>query len=297
MPSGLEPTIVADQPTEVPSWFRRAIDRTPEHREIEVDGATIHYRVWGPPTAQPVVLVHGGGAHSGWWDHIAPLIGGRTVAVDMSGHGDSAWRDAYSLAQWADEVAAVITTEHLERPVVVGHSMGGWVTVAMGVHHAALLRSLVVIDSPLNDEPPEEQRLRDRRRPTRVYSSADDAITRFRTLPEQAVLLPYIVANVAGQSMREVDGGWTWKFDPNLFGRRSKHRDLLPNLTLPMVLIRCEHGLISAEMAARIVGLHPDGIPVIDLPDAGHHPMFDQPLSLVTAIRTLLATLQKDTGP
>jgi pimeloyl-ACP methyl ester carboxylesterase len=294
MQSRPKPPLFADWPADTPAWFRRALDLRPEHREIEVAGATIHYRAWGEPAAEAVVLVHGGGAHSGWWDHIAPLIGGRTIAVDMSGHGDSGWRDTYGLTQWAEEVAAVIAAEQLDRPVVVGHSMGGWVAVAMGVHHSAMLRSLVVIDSPLNDQPPEEQRLRDRRRPTRVYPSGADAITRFRTLPEQAVLLPYIVANVAGQSMREVEGGWTWKFDPNLFGRRSKHRDLLPNLTLPMVLIRCEHGLVSAEMATRIVNLHSDGIPVVDLPDAGHHPMFDQPLSLVTAIRTLLATRPDD---
>jgi pimeloyl-ACP methyl ester carboxylesterase len=290
-----EPTVIVDLPADTPAWFLRALDLRPEHREIEVAGATIHYRAWGTPTARPVVLVHGGGAHSGWWDHVAPLIGGRTIALDLSGHGDSAWRESYSLAQWAEEVAAVIAAEQLDQPVVVGHSMGGWVGVALGVHHSASLRSLLVIDSPLNDQPPEEQRLRERRRPTRVYPSADDAITRFRTLPEQAVLLPYIVANVAGQSMRAVGGGWTWKFDPNLFGRQSKHHDLLPNLTLPMVLIRCEHGLVSAEMATRIIGLHPEGIPVVELPDAGHHPMFDQPLSLVTAIRTVLATLS-DTG-
>ena len=37
---------------------------------------------------------------------------------------------------------------------------------------------------------------------------------------------------------------------------------------------------------AALVG---DGLPVVDLPDAGHHPMLDQPLALVTGIRTLLA--------
>jgi pimeloyl-ACP methyl ester carboxylesterase len=42
-------------------------------------------------------------------------------------------------------------------------------------------------------------------------------------------------------------------------------------------------------MAAEMSRLVPGGMPVIDLPDAGHHPMLDQPLALVAALRTLLA--------
>ncbi len=39
-----------------------------------------------------------------------------------------------------------------------------------------------------------------------------------------------------------------------------------------------------------MVALVPGGLPVVDLPEAGHHPMLDQPLALVAALRTLLAT-------
>ena len=51
------------------------------------------------------MLVHGGAAHSRWWDHIAPMLteGWRVVAVDLSGHGDSDRRDHYSLDTWARE--------------------------------------------------------------------------------------------------------------------------------------------------------------------------------------------------
>jgi pimeloyl-ACP methyl ester carboxylesterase len=42
-------------------------------------------------------------------------------------------------------------------------------------------------------------------------------------------------------------------------------------------------------MAAEMTRLVPHRLPVVDLPDAGHHPMLDQPLALVTGLRTLLA--------
>ena len=77
--------------------------------------------------------------------------------------------------------------------------------------------------------------------------------------------------------------------DPDFFGNRLLLRDLLPRLTPPVTLFRCEHGLVGPVMAAEMSRLLPGRLPVVELPDAGHHPMLDQPLSLVAALRTLLA--------
>jgi pimeloyl-ACP methyl ester carboxylesterase len=280
------------QPPEAqaPGWFRRALAQAPEHRDVEVDGARIHYRAWGAPGRPGLLLVHGGAAHSGWWDHVAPLLPShRVVAPDLSGHGDSGRREVYDMHLWAREIVAVAAAERLDRPVVVGHSMGGWAAVTTGVEHGDAVSAVAYIDSPLNDQPPEESRLRERQRPRRVYPTLEEAMARFRTLPAQETLLPYVREHVARQSLHQVEGGWTWKFDPTFFGRRLLLRDLLPELSCPVALFRCEHGLVSPEMAAEMTRLVPHRLPVVDLPDAGHHPMLDQPLALVTGLRTLLA--------
>ena len=280
-----------------PEWFRRAVAVAPEHRDIEVEGTRVRYRAWGDRSLPGLVLVHGGAAHSGWWDHIAPqLHSHRVVALDLSGHGDSGRRDGYDMPTWAREVVAVVEAENLDRPVVLGHSMGGWVALTTGVEHPGTVSAVAVIDSPLDRQPPEEERLRDRRRPHRPYPSAEEAITHFRTLPPQDVLLPYVREHVAHGSLRHDPEGWTWKFDPNLWGQRPLLTQLLPQLTCPAALFRCEKGLISPEMAGEMAGLVAGGLPVVDLPDAGHHPMLDQPLALVTGIRTLLA-FWPDGGP
>jgi len=271
-----------------PTWFTRAVAQQPEHRDVVVAGARVAYREWGPAGAPGVVLVHGGAAHSGWWDHVAPLLTGhRVAALDLTGHGDSDRRATYDPLRWADEVVAVAAG--LDRPVVVGHSMGGWVATTVAARHAAAVSSVVVIDSPLNDAPPDEQRLAERRRPHRVYPTRDDAVGRFRTLPPQDVVLPYVGEHVARGSLRPVEGGWTWKFDPDFFGNRLRLRDLLPAVGAPLTLLRCEHGLVPAGMAAEMAGLVRAGLPVVELPDSGHHPMLDRPLTLVAALRTLLA--------
>lgn len=275
----------------VPAWFATAIAAEPTHHDVEVDGVEIHYRGWGTPGAPGVVLLHGGAAHSGWWDHVGPLLahGRRVVAVDLSGHGDSEWKPEYDRAQWAREVAAVIREEDMQPAVFVGHSMGGWVSVYTGVLDPDAVRAIIAIDSPLNQAPPEEQPL-SARPPNRVYDDLADAMRRFRTVPPQPVLLPYVAEHVARQSLRQVEDGWTWKFDTGIFGNRGWTRDLLPRLAVPACLIRCENGMVDAEMAARIASLHRDGMPVVELPDAGHHAMFDQPLPLVAALRALLTT-------
>ena len=58
------------------------------------------------------MLVHGGAAHSGWWDHVAPLLTWhRVVALDLTGHGDSDRREVYDMRLWAREVVAVAAAE------------------------------------------------------------------------------------------------------------------------------------------------------------------------------------------
>ena len=275
---------------DVPDWFVQALAAAPEHRDVEVEGARVHYRAWGDPGLPGLVLVHGGAAHSGWWDHIAPqLHSHRVVAVDLTGHGDSDRRDSYDMKGWAREVVAVAEAEELDRPVVLGHSMGGWVALTVGVEFPGAVSAVAVIDSPIDGQPPEDEQLRDRRRPHRPYPTPEEAMARFRTLPEQDVLLPYVRDHVARGSLRQDGDGWRWKFDPNFWGTRPLLTRLLPQLTVPVALFRAEKGLVSLGMADEMAGLVAGPLPVVDLPDAGHHPMLDRPLSLVAGVRTLLA--------
>src|SRR5258708_8053838 len=115
--------------TEPPPWFTAAMDAPTEQRAVDVDGATIAYRAWGDRGDVGIVLVHGGAAHARWWDHVAPMLDGgrRVVALDLSGHGDSGRRDAYSLDQWAMEVLSVAAAARIGTPpTVIGHSMAGF---------------------------------------------------------------------------------------------------------------------------------------------------------------------------
>jgi pimeloyl-ACP methyl ester carboxylesterase len=275
---------------EAPAWFQRAVIERPEHRELQFGTTRLHYRTWGDPSLPGLILVHGAGANSSWWDHIAPLISTHhIIAPDLSGHGDSDHRPSYDLRSWAGEVAAIMAAEGLDRPVVVGHSLGGRVAVALASEPQDPLSGVVLIDSPLRrDAPAEQSRPHRRRRPHRVYASTDQAIERFRTLPEQQAVLPYVRRHIAAASLTPVDGGWTWKFDPLVFSRQPPRPDSFTRLTCRVALFYCEKGLVDREMAAEMQRLVRRPFRTVELPDAGHHPMLDQPLVLVSALTTLL---------
>jgi pimeloyl-ACP methyl ester carboxylesterase len=284
-------------PSEEPAWFSAAIASEPTHHDVDVDGARIHYRAWGPKQSEEIglpgiVLLHGGAANSSWWDHIAPqlAVDRRVVAPDLSGHGDSAWKSEYERNQWAAEAVGPVLAEGLDPAVFIGHSMGGWVSVFAAVLRPGTVASIIAIDSPLAEEPPEEAPIAERRPPTKVYPTLEDAVSRFRPVPGQDVVLDYVARHIAVESLREVDGGWTWKFDPGLFGQRGWVRDLIPKLDVPLTLVRCENGMVDEAMAQRISALHRHGIKVAGLPNAAHHAMFDQPEALVAVLRDLLTT-------
>jgi pimeloyl-ACP methyl ester carboxylesterase len=290
-----------DVASATPEWFTTALAAPVEVGEVEVAGVPIAYRTWGETGGDGLVLVHGGAAHSRWWDHIAPLLVGdapRVVAIDLSGHGDSGRRACYDLAGWADEVLAVAGHAGLgAEPVVVGHSMGGMVALSAALRFGARLGGVVVIDSPIRDRPPEERAARDRRAfgPLRTYATREQAVAHFRPVPAQPDALAFVRDHIAATSVRPVDGGWAWKFDPGIFGGIGMEPAELAVVECRVALFRAAHGLVPAEMGDMIVDRMGSLVPVVEIPAAGHHVMLDQPLAMVTGLRTLLADWRHST--
>ncbi|GGM89730.1 alpha/beta fold hydrolase [Dactylosporangium sucinum] len=291
--------------TMTPEWFSAALGSRPDEGTTDVDGTSITYRAWGDAGMPGVVLVHGGAAHAHWWDHIGPLLvegRRRVVAVDLSGHGDSGRRERYELDIWAEEVLAAAASGGIEGPpVVIGHSMGGFVTLRAAALFGSRLHGAVVVDSPVRELTPEERAARAGQAfgPLRVYATLEEGMTHFRSVPDQPAL-DYVTRHVARHSLRRVDDGWTWKFDPRVFVRAHLGPSVLTRLECRIALLRGEHGILSQQMSEVMYDRLGRAAPVIEIPDAGHHIMLDQPLALATALRTLLADWdhsQPSTGP
>jgi pimeloyl-ACP methyl ester carboxylesterase len=211
--------------------------------------------------------------------------------MDLSGHGDSGRRDRYSLDTWAREVLAVVADAGTAAStVVIGHSMGGLVTLRLATLAGSRIAGAVAIDSPIRDMAPEDRAARQHRAfgPLRVYPTREAAIARFRPIPDQPVL-PWVAGHVAATSIRPAEGGWTWKFDPQVFVRDHLTPELLTRLDCRVALFRAEHGLVTAQQGEAIYDRLGRVAPLIEIPVAGHHIMLDEPVALAAALRTLLA--------
>ena len=195
-----------------PTWFRRALAVPFTDCEIVVGGAAIHFVAWGEPGRRGLVFVHGGGAQAHWWTHIAAPFARdfRVLAIDLSGHGDSAHRELYELSQWTDEVVAVAEAGAIEgRPVVIGHSMGGFVTIATAALHPGRLDGVIICDSPVTTPDAEVRSFhsKDAFGHPRTYATIDEALARFRPVPDQADNLDYVMDHVARRSVCESRAG------------------------------------------------------------------------------------------
>ena len=277
-----------------PAWFAAALAAPATDGTVNVDGARVRYRAWGPPGAPGAVLVHGTAAHARWWDHVAPQLpaGLRVAALDLSGHGDSDWRDRYSLDRWSEEVVAVAADAGVSGPpFVIGHSLGGTIAIRAAARYGGALAGIVVIDSPMFEAPPEPQEtvMGSVFGGDRTYPSREAVLARFRLVPEQPVL-PYVREHVAAWSViRRDNGGWDWKFDRGMFGKMAPSWPLVRPADCRAMIIRAQHGMMTPEMASGLAERLGPAATVFEIPVAGHHVLLDEPLCLVTALRAVLA--------
>ena len=296
----------AGQPPPAPAWFTDALANTPQRSLVTVQGAPIETLAWGRVGDPGVLLLHGNAAHADWYSHVAPLLssGRRVVALSFSGMGASGWRTQYSVAQWADEaLAAAHATGLFEAavaPTVVAHSFGGFSLMNLAARFGQQLARAVIIDTPLR--PPGVDGKRRHRsanlRSARVYPSVPEALLRFRLLPPQTCAHPYVADLIARRGLKQVVGpdggpGWVWRFDPFVFrhfefGR--PYRDLSA-ARCPLVLVRGGRSrLVTAASLDHAVALAPAGTLRLELPDADHHVMVDQPQALARLLADLLPT-------
>jgi pimeloyl-ACP methyl ester carboxylesterase len=282
-----------------PAWFDAAIAQAPERSMIPVEGAAIELLTWGEVGKPGLLFLHGNGAHADWWSFIAPFFAKdwRVAAISWAGMGGSDWRESYTGETFAAEIFSAVEAAGLEaggvKPILVGHSFGGFPTLYCAALHADRLRGVVMADSSI--QPPEKRWKGPPPRPdaaNRVYPTLEAALARFRLAPPQPCENLYIADYIARRSLKEVEGGWTWKFDPAIW-QRFKMPDLgemLTKIACPAALMWGERSnLMHAETLDYMIAQMPKDVLLLPLPDADHHVMIDQPLAFVAGLRGLLA--------
>jgi pimeloyl-ACP methyl ester carboxylesterase len=285
-----------------PAWFVEAVAQEPERTFIEVEGAQVEVLAWGERGRPGLMFLHGGAAHADWWSFIAPFFARdhRVVASTFTGMGRSGWRDAYVFNQFVREARAAGQAGgafEAGPPVVVGHSFGGRVAMGLARDFGDELMGAVLVDPPFFA--PQNQLPRSPPRPTRerrIQHSLEAVVARFRLAPPQACDNLFILDHIARCSAGEVNdaegrNGWALRFDPHFWEKFTRiDPTSLVTARSPLALVRgAKSQLFHPEDAAHLLSLIAPGSPYVEIPEAEHHVMIDQPLAFVAALRALLA--------
>ncbi len=289
---------MSESSTEVPAWFTTAVATPYEISEVEVDGALVRSRCWGPP-GPGIVLVHGSAAHAGWWDHIAPSLARdrRVVAVDLSGHGASDWRpDGYQMATWATEIVEQAGPAGIVgRPYLVGHSQGGYIAMMAGIEFRDQLGGIVTIDTYLPPSVGFARYTPSPVAPTRYYETREQAIERFKLLPPDPYILPYVLRHVVQQSLAHDEAGWFWRYDPNTRRiDRMINDETVVRTHDRLALLRGEFGIMG-EIPEGDITVAGRQVPTVSLPRTGHHAILDDPVAVVQEVQRILTDWEDGT--
>ena len=262
---------------------------------VAVDGLRLHYTRTGAGAlgAKPaVVLAHGFSDDGLCWTPLAKVLEREydIVMIDARGHGRSDATEApYGVQELAHDLRGVIAGLHLQRPAILGHSMGGRTTLALAGLYPDVPGAILIEDgdalgiAAVNPDVYDVQRARSR-----------GELVALQRKPRQE-LLDDLRAEHPDWPEAEI-GSWVdakLRLRPeqlNLHNRGVDWSAVLGKITSPALLITAdpERGaMITSERAATMQALIPQ-LRITHIPDAGHSIRREQPDRYLHAVRTFL---------
>ncbi len=260
----------------------------------------IHFLEWNPDASRTVILLHGNSANAWWWQWVADELPKdlRVLAIDQRGHGDSEWvkPPAYKPHDYASDLANFIREEVRDRhPIVVGHSIGGVVTLAFAHRYAELARGVVIVDTAVVSTRGRDRFLhRLKALPTVVYPDLETAKARFRLMPNEGEIHQDRVLAIAEKSLMPAEsGGYTLKFDrESFFGGDGLHvMDTIRELRLPTLLVRAGKSRIMTQESSQAAAASNPHTRLMVIPDAHHHVILEKPGEVARLIAGFAANL------
>jgi pimeloyl-ACP methyl ester carboxylesterase len=261
-----------------------------------IESGPISALKWGDEAPQ-VVFLHGGGQNAHTWDTVILGLGVPALAVDLPGHGRSAWREDgdYGPKQNAETLRPVLREWAPTRRLVVGMSLGGLTALRIAATEPELVPKLVLVDvTPSAPSRHEEM--------TKAQLGAVALVQGERTFPSFEAMLDVTVAAAPHRDRKSLrrgvfhnskqldDGTWTWRYDSFRKGDGFEGLwDGVPSITMPTTLVRgADSYFVNDKDAAEFAAKAPGFQRTIVVPDAGHSVQGDQPRELVDILRGVL---------
>jgi N-formylmaleamate deformylase len=267
--------------------------------DVNIRGVKIHYYRC-PGKKGPVVLLHGATDNGLCWVPIAEWLVARQYGVimpDAHGHGlsDRLTPD-FSFKDHADQFAGLIQKLGIEKPILIGHSMGGVSAVNLAVHYPDL-PAAVVLEDPAwlppdaGLETPEIKKQRSEMMQSmatmRTKTPSEGLIEGHRINPKwsEGELIPWARAKT--------------QFDPDLFKYLNLsnygYAELVPKMDCPTLLMTADRGIVSVETAKQVQKIWHSVHPFrwVQIIDSGHNIRREQFSRFTEVLEYFLAGLSE----
>jgi pimeloyl-ACP methyl ester carboxylesterase len=272
------------------------VDAVPPVRRI--DSGPISALKFGdaPPR---VVFLHGGGQNAHTWDTVIVGLGEPALAVDLPGHGRSAWREDGDYGPKLNAVAVEPVVRELapDAELVVGMSLGGLTAIQLAVSAPELVRKLVLVDVTPS-APERHTQMTDEQKGTVALVQGERTFPSFQAIFDLTIAAaPHrdresLRRGVFHNSKRLDDGSWTWRYDTMRKGEGFESLwDDVPRLTVPTTLVRgANSAFVNNEDADEFARIAPGFQEVRMVENSGHSVQSDQPLVLIEILREALGS-------
>ena len=262
--------------------------------DVEANGLRLHYTRTGG-AKPPVVLAHGFSDDGLCWTPVAEALEAEydVIMVDARGHGRSeAPERGYGSAEQAEDLRGVIAALGLQRPPVLGHSMGAATTLVLAGTYPDVPGAILLEDPPARWMPGSDRSPSNAEWQERQCAWLTDLKrkTREELITEQRAKTP-------GWSEAEL-GPWAdskLRLSPNVINRSGAAevdwQALLRRITCPALLITADPAqgaIVSEESATALRELVPQ-LRVAHVPGAGHSIRRDQFARYIEIVRAFLA--------
>jgi pimeloyl-ACP methyl ester carboxylesterase len=273
-------------------------------RQTVLRGMRFHFTEWGDPSAPPVVLLHGGNQSAHSWDLVSLHLADRyhVYALDQRGHGDAEWSREldYSVGAMVADVFAFIADQGIDRPIVFGHSMGGWNTMHAAHARPDFARALVLVDVGPELSSVGTNVVRDFVVHNIEFDDVEvflDNVVRYDPFRSRE----HIARTVKYNLLVRADGKYVSKADHRRSGGTtdgsSRARieplslDDVKTIGVPVLLVRGEKSqVLLADAAQRFVAALPNG-QLVTVADVGHNVHGGNTPDFLEAVRPFLASL------